>query len=79
LNVINQSIIGAKEGVVEAVSKLVGSDITEAILRTADGSDFKSIDDYTLYCGTSDSPTSTNLSINGGDYLPWPVLVTLSR
>jgi hypothetical protein len=49
LNVINQSVIGAKEGVVEAVSKLVGSDITNAILRTADGSDFKSIDDYTLY------------------------------
>ena len=49
LNVINQSVIGAKEGVVEAVSKLVGSDITDAILRTADGSDFKSIDDYTLY------------------------------
>jgi hypothetical protein len=49
LNVINQSVIGAKEGVVEAVSKLVGSNITDAILRTADGSDFKSIDDYTLY------------------------------
>ena len=49
LNVINQSVIGAKEGVVEAVSKLVGSDITDAILRTADGSVFKSIEDYTLY------------------------------
>jgi hypothetical protein len=49
LNVINQSVIGAKEGVVEAVSKLVGSDITNAILWTADGSDFKSIDDYMLY------------------------------
>jgi len=49
LNVINQSIIGAKEGVVKAVSKLVGSNITDTILRTADGSDFKSIDDYTLY------------------------------
>jgi len=49
LNVINQSVISAKEGVVEAVSKLVGSDITDAILRTADGSDFKSIDDFTLY------------------------------
>jgi hypothetical protein len=32
LNVINQSVIGAKEGIVEAVSKLVGSDITDAIL-----------------------------------------------
>jgi len=49
LNVINQSVIGAKEGVVEAVSKLVGSDITDAILRTPDGRDHKSIDDFTLY------------------------------
>jgi hypothetical protein len=49
LNVINQSVIGAKEGVVEAVLKLVGSDITDAILRTPDGSDHKSIDDFTLY------------------------------
>jgi hypothetical protein len=49
LNVINQSVIGAKEGVVEAVSKLVGSNITNAILRTADGSDHKSINDFTLY------------------------------
>jgi hypothetical protein len=49
LNVINQSVINAKEGVAEAVSKLVGSDITDAILRTANGSDHKSIDDFTLY------------------------------
>ena len=32
LNIINQSVISAKEGVVEAVSKLVGSNITNAIL-----------------------------------------------
>jgi hypothetical protein len=49
LNVINQSVIGAKEGVIEAVSKLVGSNITDAILRIADGSNHKSIDDFTLY------------------------------
>ncbi len=49
MNIINQSVIGAKEGVVEAVSKLVGSDITDAILRTADGSDHKSIDNFILY------------------------------
>ncbi len=49
LNVINQSVIGAKEGVVEVVSKLVGSNVTNAILRTADGSDHKSIDDFTFY------------------------------
>ena len=49
MNVINQSVIGAKEGIVEAVSKLVGSDITDAIVRTPDGSDHKSINDFTLY------------------------------
>jgi hypothetical protein len=37
LNVINQSVIGAKEGVVKALTKLVGSDITNAILRTTNG------------------------------------------
>jgi hypothetical protein len=35
LNMINQSVIGAKEDIVEAVTKLVGSDITDAVLRTA--------------------------------------------
>jgi len=49
LNVINQSVIGAKEGIVKAVSKLVSNDITDVILQMADGSDFKSIDDFTLY------------------------------
>ncbi len=49
LNVINQSVICAKEGIVEAVSKLVGSNITNAILRVADGSNHKSIDGFTLY------------------------------
>jgi hypothetical protein len=49
LNVINQSVIGAKEGVVKAILKLVGSNITDAILRTADGSDHKSINDFMLY------------------------------
>ena len=32
LNIINQSVIGAKEGVVETRSKLVRSDITDAVL-----------------------------------------------
>jgi hypothetical protein len=32
LNVINQSVIGAKEGIVKAVTKLVGSNITDAVL-----------------------------------------------
>ncbi len=49
LNVINQLVIGAKEGVVKAVKKLVGRDIPHAVLQTADGSNHKSIDDYTLF------------------------------
>ncbi len=49
LNNINQSVIGAKEGVVKAVLKLVGSNITDAILQTADGSNHKSINDFMLY------------------------------
>ncbi len=49
LNVINQLVISAKEGVVKAVLKLVGSDITNAILRMPNGSNHKSIDDFTLY------------------------------
>jgi hypothetical protein len=32
LNVMNQLVIGAKEGIVEAVTKLVSSDITDAVL-----------------------------------------------
>jgi hypothetical protein len=48
LNVINQSVISVKEGVVKAITKLVGSNITDAILRTADGNDHKSIDDFML-------------------------------
>jgi hypothetical protein len=49
LNVINQLVIGAKEGVVNAITKLVGSDVTNTIFRTADGSNHKSIDEFTLY------------------------------
>ena len=43
LNVINQLVIGAKEGVVKAITKLVGSNVTNAILRTANGSNHKSV------------------------------------
>jgi hypothetical protein len=41
LNLINQLVIGAKEGVVEAIITLVGSDVTNAILWMANGSDQK--------------------------------------
>ncbi len=49
LNVINQLVIGPKEGVVEAIIKLVGSNVTDPILWMADGSNHKSIDDFTLF------------------------------
>ncbi len=49
MNVINELVIGAKEGVAKALIILVGSDITNAILQTADGSDHKIIDDFTLF------------------------------
>ncbi len=48
LNVINQLVIGAKEGVVKAITKLVGSDVTNAILRTANDSNHKCINEFTL-------------------------------
>jgi hypothetical protein len=60
LNVINQSVISVKEGIVEALTKLVGSDITNAILRTADGSDHKSINNFTIF-------NVIKLAINGAD------------
>jgi hypothetical protein len=60
LNVINQLVIGAKEGVVEAVMKLVGSNITNAVLRIADGSNHKSIEDYTLFAVMAAAINGTN-------------------
>jgi hypothetical protein len=49
LNVINQLVIGAKEGVVKAITKLVSSNVTNAILRMANGSNHKRIDKFTPY------------------------------
>jgi hypothetical protein len=60
LNVINQSVIGAKEGVVKAVTKLVGSDITNAVLQTANGSGHKSIDNYMLFAVMAAAIDGTN-------------------
>jgi hypothetical protein len=49
MNVINQMVISTKEGVVEAIANLVGSNVTDAILWTANGKDHKSINEFTLY------------------------------
>ena len=40
--------IGAKEGVAVGVNKVVGTDITDSNLRTTNGQDFKTVDDYTM-------------------------------
>ena len=48
-NQLSQRIVGAKEGASESIKKLVGSDVLDAVLRTADGSDWKGIDDYSLH------------------------------
>ena len=41
-------MIGAKEGVVETIITLVGTNITNSVLRTSNG-DLKSVDNYTLH------------------------------
>jgi len=40
INQINQAVIGVKEGVTKAFTKTVGSNITNKVLRTADGTDY---------------------------------------
>jgi hypothetical protein len=49
LNHYNQAIIGTKEGVMEAFIKIVGTDTLDAVLKDADGSGLKSVDEYNLY------------------------------
>jgi len=48
LNLIHQAVIGMKEGAAEEISEKVGTDITDSILKSADGANFRSIDDYQL-------------------------------
>ena len=49
LNVINQAVISVKEGALDAITKLVGSNITNAILRTSNGSNHKGVEDFRLF------------------------------
>ncbi len=60
MNIINQLVIGAKEGIIKVLTKLVGSDITDAILQMADGSDHKIIENFTLFY-------MMKVAINGAD------------
>jgi hypothetical protein len=41
-------MIRAKEGAIKAITMKVGTDVTDAVLKAADGSNFKSIDDWQL-------------------------------
>ena len=43
-NVFRLTAIGVKEGIAEGVTKIVGKDITNLILRTTDDIGFKSVD-----------------------------------
>ncbi len=47
-NVAAQAIIGAKEGILKVLTALVGTNITDSVLRTSDGN-FKSGDEYTVH------------------------------
>ena len=47
-NLVSQAVISAKEGIAEAITAKVGTDITNAVLKNSDGSDHRSIDDYQL-------------------------------
>ena len=48
-NTNNQAVIGTKEGVTEAIVEMVGKDVTDAVLRTVGGEDYKSLDEYELH------------------------------
>ena len=45
-NLLTQAIIGAKEGITEGITALVGLDITDAVLRSDYGTNFKGINNY---------------------------------
>ena len=48
-NQYSQAVIGVKEGVTEALEEIFGTDATDIVLKTADGSSRKGIDEYKLH------------------------------
>jgi len=48
-NTYRLAAIGVKEGVAAGITKIVGKDITNPILRTTDGISFMSVDKYQLH------------------------------
>ena len=59
--------IGAKEGIMEGITKIFGRDIKNPILRTTDNSDFNSVDQFhihqlfTAITERAERPESTNI------------------
>ena len=57
--------IGVKEAIAAAITFIIGAQITNPILRTIDGSDFQTVDEYELHQlisaikGGSEQPSST--------------------
>jgi hypothetical protein len=48
-NTYRLAAIGVKEGVAAGITKIIGKDITNPILRTSDGISFKPADEYQLH------------------------------
>ena len=46
INTRVQTVIGVKEAIAEAITKTFGKHVTNAVLRTADATDFKSVNDW---------------------------------
>ena len=44
-----QAVLGEKGGITEGITNIFSSNITDTILRTSDGTDFKGIDGYQQY------------------------------
>ena len=53
-NTARIAAIGVKEAIPAAITLIVGAQITNPILRTTDGSDFRSVDEYELHQLLSD-------------------------
>ena len=65
----NQAVIRAKEGFTEAFTEKVGAAITDTVLRSANGTDYKSIDDYEFV-------ELVNAAIQGADRPPTSDILT---
>lgn len=68
INYAYQATIGTKMGVADAITEKVGKDITDPILRTADGTDYKSVDDWSLH-ELMEAAISGAINPNYGDIL----------